>query len=107
MKNKKNFQLALMAIIGLVLIISCKKNTPDPSSLYIPTSSDVTATATLAELQDGRVLYIDNCGACHGYYLPESYTPSRWRSIMPSMSPNTSMSASEVGLVTKYVCKGR
>jgi mono/diheme cytochrome c family protein len=70
-------------------------------------SSDATATATLEELQQGRTLYINNCGSCHGLYSPDDYSATRWKSIIPTMSPNTGMNASQVTLVTKYVTRGQ
>jgi hypothetical protein len=86
----------------------CKKDsTIDSGSLYTPTASNVTANATLQELQQGRTLYISHCGSCHGLYNPESYSSMQWKSIMNSMGPKTSMSASDLLLVTKYVCMGK
>jgi hypothetical protein len=86
----------------------CKKDsTIDSASLYTPTSANVTANATLQELQQGRTLYISHCGNCHGLYNPESYTPMQWNSIMNSMGPKTSMSGSDLLLVTKYLCMGK
>lgn len=107
MKVLKLFYLSILSVIILILIGSCTKNTSDTSSLYTPTSADVTANATLQELQQGRTLYINNCGRCHGLYPPENYSSMQWKSIMGSMAPKTGMSTSEIQLVTKYVCKGK
>ena len=96
------------AAVGVVMMVAagCSKKGGDTSKLYVPTSADVTATATLEELQQGRALYIDHCGSCHGYYIPESFNSTQWRNIMSSMAPKTSMTSGEAGLVTKYVTKG-
>jgi len=74
--------------------------------LYTPTSADATTTATLADLQQGRTLYINNCNSCHSLYSPDSYTASQWKSIMSNMGPKTNMSSSQILLVTKYVTRG-
>jgi mono/diheme cytochrome c family protein len=105
---KQNFFLWGIVVFGIIILITagCQKNTPDTGGLYIPSLADVTANATLKELQDGRTLYIDNCGACHSYYLPESFTPSQWRSILPAMTPRTSLTSAQIQLVTKYLTKG-
>ena len=98
------FAIALEAIIS-----SCSNNDPatnDLSYLYVPASSDTTATATLDQLTHGRSLYIQNCNACHQLFSPDRFPVSKWKSIIPQMAPRTSMSASEVELVTKYLCKG-
>ena len=106
MKMKKINYLQVLLVVALILAAGCTKNGGDTSSLYTPTSSDVTANATLAQLQQGRSLYIDNCNSCHSLYNPDSNTPSQWRSILNNMAPRTGMSASEVQLVTKYLTRG-
>jgi len=88
------------------IIISCSK-TPDTSSLYVPSYADTTATATLAELQEGRALYVNNCATCHQLYSPDNFTPTQWQGIMASMAPRTGMNSDEVTLVTKYVTRGQ
>lgn len=98
---------AILLILLVFIASACKKDSNSTNGLYTPTSADVTASATLAELQQGRELYINNCGACHNYYLPESYTPTQWKGFISTMGPRTNMSSSETLLVTKYVCKGK
>ncbi|MCK9411818.1 MAG: hypothetical protein M0Q53_05925 [Prolixibacteraceae bacterium] len=36
-----------------------------------PTTTDVSPSATLADLQAGRTLFINNCGRCHGIFEGE------------------------------------
>lgn len=94
-------------IIFLSLIFgSCSKSS-DTGNLYTPTSADVTASATLTDLQQGRTLYINNCGACHNLYSPDSYSVTQWKNIMNSMAPKTSMTSSQDTLVLKYVTRGK
>lgn len=103
----KNFNyLKVLMFVALIFTAGCTKKGGDTSSLYTPTSADVTANATLIQLQQGRALYIDNCNSCHGLYNPDSSTPSQWRNIISSMAPRTGMSGSEVQLVTKYLTRG-
>jgi mono/diheme cytochrome c family protein len=103
---KKGKWFLLFCVIG-VGMASCSQQGTDTSNLYIPTPSDVTANANLDELNQGRALLIDNCGRCHGFYAPESFSSSNWRSVMSQMAPKTRMSSAEVALVTKYVTKGK
>ena len=106
MKPVKYFYLTLASVALLMVNSGCTKNTTDTSGLYVPTSTDATANATLQDLQQGRTLYIDNCGSCHSLFSPDAYTPAQWGNIMNSMAPKTTMSASEILLVTKYVTRG-
>jgi hypothetical protein len=107
MKKTKYFFLPVIFVYFLVLAGGCSKNAADTSSLYTPTSANVTANATLQELQQGRALYISNCNSCHALVSPDNYTPAQWKSVLSSMTPRTSMSTSEVLLVTKYLSKGQ
>jgi mono/diheme cytochrome c family protein len=91
----------------ILVLTSCKKDSYSTASLYNPAASDVTPTSTLQDLQNGRALYVSNCGQCHNYYLPENFTPLQWANILSSMAPRTSMSATQTLLVKKYVSKGR
>jgi len=97
-----------LPVLGIILLVSsCSKNDQSLSDLYTPTSADVTANATLEELQKGRDLYLKNCGNCHSLYSPDDFSSSQWHSIIPNMAPYTSMTSSEVSLVTKYVTRGQ
>jgi hypothetical protein len=100
----KKIKLILPALFFGILL-SCTKTST--SNLYTPTSADVTANATLSELQDGRTLYIDNCGRCHDLYSPDDLSVSGWKNAISNMAPKTGMNAAQVTLVTKYVTRGR
>lgn len=96
----------IVLIIMLIGVVACSKDNTTNESLYTPTTTDVTANATLAELQQGRSLYIAKCESCHKLYSPDDFSVTRWKSILSQMTPKTNMSDSEVTLVTKYVCRG-
>jgi len=95
--------------IGILLSMSsCKKSSfAATDTLYVPTASDVTTTATLAELQSGHTLYLNRCGSCHSLYSPDSYSASNWTSILSSMAPKAGLSSSDKALVYKYVTRGK
>jgi hypothetical protein len=106
-KMEKRYFPIVFSLAVILTFSGCSKSGADTSSLYTPSSSNVTATATLQELQQGRILYINNCGQCHGLVSPDSYTPTQWKSsILPIMTLRTNLSASDVQLLTKYICKG-
>ena len=106
---KKINWLYLLSLSGAILIFisACSKSNNSGSSLYTPTSSDVTTTATLIDLQQGRTLYMNNCNACHGLYSPDDYTSGQWKTIISSMGPRTGLPASDITLITKYVSRGQ
>lgn len=103
-------QLKLFAILSVGILFfcnSCKKDTVTTDSLYVPAMMDVTAGATLAELQQGRILFENSCGACHGLYSPDTYSASNWKSILSIMAPRAGLSQTNTNLVIKYVCRGK
>jgi hypothetical protein len=104
----KKLKISVLIFI-LAVIFSCQKNGTDltSSSLYQPSNSDVTANATLTELQQGRTLYTQYCGSCHGLYSPDQFSTNQWKNVMSDMARKTGMNSNEVLLVTKYVCKGK
>ena len=79
MKIKRHFErlffvTATVTIVSVALV-GCSKNlTTNTDSLYVPTTADVTSSATLADLQAGRSIFINSCGKCHSLYSPDSKT---------------------------------
>jgi cytochrome c5 len=104
MKSLKRNVFLLLALSGSLAITSCSKSSSAP---YVPAATDVTATATLAQLQQGRTLFVNNCERCHSLYMPENYTAAQWRSILPGMTGRTSLTTADILLLTKYVTKGQ
>ena len=112
MKSRKvsmKFMLATVVFAALsVLVAACSKNlTTNTYSLYTPTAADVTTSATLADLQAGRELLINNCGRCHNLYSPDSYAASNWKTIVPGMASRAGLSTTQATQVTKYLTKGK
>jgi hypothetical protein len=105
MKKYRFFGLILVCV-GL-LLASCNKDNLSLDSIYTPTASDVTANATLEQLQQGRRLYINNCGSCHSLPSPDSYNTADWQGILSSMVPRTSLSSANAALVSKYLRRGQ
>lgn len=89
-------------------LASCSKDSSaNTSDLYLPAAGDATANATLQELQQGRVIYVDNCGSCHGLYSPDDFSASQWSGIMNSMAPEAGLSSGDKSLALKYVTRGK
>lgn len=105
-------RLNLIGLLGfgiLLFVSSCKKDTftSNSGSLYVPATADVTTTATLTDLQNGRTLYVNKCGSCHNLYSPDSYSSANWSSILTSMAPKAGLTSTEKSLVLKYVTRGK
>ena len=107
MKINPAKSFASLCIITAALAVGCSKDKTNTSALYVPTQSDTSSNATLQELQQGRVLYIDHCAACHSLYSPDDYSASQWPQILSSMAPKAGLSSANTLLVKKYLTKGK
>jgi hypothetical protein len=100
----------LLVVTGLFLALylaGCSKDNVNTSGLYVPGNADTTANATLQELQQGRVLYINNCSRCHSLYSPDDYGSGQWPQILAAMGPRAGLSSSQTSLVQKYLTRGK
>jgi cytochrome c5 len=101
-------RIYIILIIIAFYIASCSKNSGSQSAnLYEPATADVTANATLAQLQQGKSLFIANCNACHQLYSPDDFAASDWKIIISKMAGRTSLNATQISLITKYVSRGK
>ena len=112
MKSRKvSMKIMLITVLFAaltVLFAACSKNlTTNTDSLYTPAAADVTASATLADLQAGRDLFINNCGKCHNLYNPDNFSATNWKSIVPNMASRAGLSTAQASQVTKYVTRGK
>jgi mono/diheme cytochrome c family protein len=60
---------------------------------------------TLAELQQGRTLYLSRCGSCHSLKRPAELSPERWRTEVDNMRRNNGveLSDAEARAIERYL----
>jgi len=97
----KFISVLCLATILAVVAISCK------SALYVPSEADASASVSLKQLQAGRLIYVNRCGSCHSLYLPEQFTPAKWRTNLNEMKPKAKLTDQEYTLVYRYLCRGK
>jgi len=74
------------------------------SALYMPTQEDATRhKVPLETLNNGRSLYIKNCGSCHNLYLPSRYTKSEWSKAVDKMKDRSKIDNVQVDLIKQYL----
>ncbi len=111
-KMNKQIKLTLLGFALILLLViemsGCTKSlTNNTDALYVPIATDVTSTATLADLQSGRTIFINSCGRCHTPYSPDNYSVASWKTIVPNMASRAGLSAAETLQVLKYVTRGK
>ena len=55
------------------------------------------------KLQQGRNLYIRNCGSCHNLYLPSTYTNREWKPILDKMQKPARIDDAQKALIATYL----
>ncbi len=80
---KKNF----ISLTAAVLFITACGST----KLLVPTQSDAEratkkySSASLASLNEGKTLFEQNCGQCHGLKNPAGRSEEKWNAVVPRM----------------------
>lgn len=58
---------------------------------------------TVAELTQGRALYIDHCSGCHSLYRPASQRANDWAAIVNEMADRAKLDADRSHAVVRYL----
>ncbi len=59
--------------------------------------------ATLATLQQGKMLYENNCSKCHGLKSPTAYNEEQWGKHVKRMAPKAKIDKPTEDLILQYV----
>jgi hypothetical protein len=75
------------------------------SQLYVPTEANVNKVeqATLAELQQGHDLFVNNCGKCHKLPKPGSKSNPQWKKTLEVMIPKAKLNNDQSYLIYRYL----
>jgi mono/diheme cytochrome c family protein len=93
-----------LAFSGLVLIASgCATSIPMPTDVDLDRMSGPQRTASLADLQHGRELYLGRCGSCHAPIEPARFQASAWRGHVLEMKQRAKLSDRDVDLMSAYL----
>jgi mono/diheme cytochrome c family protein len=93
-----------LASFTLVLLASgCATTIPVPTALDLDRLGGQQQTASLADLQHGRELYLGRCGSCHAPIEPARFQPSAWRGHVLEMKQRAKLSDRDVDLMTAYL----
>jgi len=102
---------ALFAGIFLVAVVALAAGVAGCAAgkASIPTAEDLYATgalprgADLDALRRGRAILVTECAACHRLFLPEEYSPERWRGIVKRMAGRASLAEDQAADLLRYL----
>jgi len=84
-------------IILLVFAAGCT------SALYQPMPEHASSTAGLDTLVQGRHIYVNKCGSCHGLYLPWQYDEQVWSLNLDEMQERSKITDTEKKMIYQYL----
>ena len=59
--------------------------------------------ADLAQLSEGRRLYVNRCSGCHNLVLPGARELDQWRQILPKMAVRAQLDEGQRELIWRYI----
>ena len=92
--------------ILILLIFACQRKTVASSEIVSSNqpNSEVKTEAPSSELiAQGKTVYINRCGRCHGLKKTTKYTAESWTKILKTMIPKSKINATEAEQVTAFV----
>ena len=86
-----------------LLVFACSRKTVSTSE----TAASPVAASPEAEhaalVAQGKTVYTNRCGRCHGLKDVTAYTTTRWDGILKNMIPKAKLNETEAQQVTAYV----
>ena len=99
MKNTIVLSLCLLFLAAC----AAKKTTASLTDADAARASAKYPGASLATLQQGKTLYEENCGTCHGLKSPSAYNEEQWGKHVKRMAPKAKIDKATEGLILQYV----
>ncbi|GAA4470402.1 hypothetical protein GCM10023093_31620 [Nemorincola caseinilytica] len=100
----------LSIIIAAMALAGCfaSSKAPKPSQRDLARVEGKFSGYTLAQLNEGRELYKQHCGNCHGLKSPSSESEAEWKEIVPDMAKRANkngvvINAPSEKLILKYL----
>lgn len=62
---------------------------------------------TLAQLEQGRAVYVQRCAGCHALPLPDSRTEQQWQAVLDEMGDEAKLTSAERVLVERFILSVR
>jgi len=95
------------AALGLTLGAGCAASLPRPSTATAARAQGRWPDSTLAQLEQGRSVFVQRCSGCHALPLPDSRTEAEWKKVLDEMGAEAKLTANERVLVERFVLSVR
>lgn len=97
--------VTLLTIMSLsVLMAQCTaKKTATAVKSPEEIVADVKKNFTEQQMEEGKVVFNENCGKCHDIVKPEARTVAKWERVLPPMSKKAKLDEVQASKVRAYV----
>lgn len=98
---KKLFVLSILTFV--MAACAAKKATVSITDAHAQKAAAKYPGASMATLQQGKTLYEDKCGKCHGLKDPGAYDEAQWGKHVKRMAPKAKIDKPTEDLILQYV----
>jgi cytochrome c5 len=94
---------SFVAIVGFMLILAACGSTKliQPSQADVDRGAQKFSKLTLADLNQGKTIFEQNCNLCHGLKNPTSKNEDQWKKIVPKMVQKVNNKKGNAGIDKK------
>jgi mono/diheme cytochrome c family protein len=93
----------LLAAVALSAGACASVEIPEPTTMDLERATHATGSATMADLVQGRQLYLGRCTGCHRPIEPSRFDPGAWRVHVLEMKDRAKLTDADVDLMTSYL----
>ena len=94
---------ALILAGVLAAVAACGPAAPRVTAQHAAWAQSQWPTATQAELEHGRTLYMQKCSGCHRPPAPTDHAPADWPGEVAEMRERAHLEPDEATLIERYV----
>lgn len=100
---KKTTTILTLGIIVLFMIHCSPKIGQEVTKGPIPSAEQIKADFTVAQLDQGKMIWQSSCIKCHKLHEPESRTPEQWNRVLKRMIPKAKLNLNDAQLVRAHL----
>jgi mono/diheme cytochrome c family protein len=94
---------AWILVLGCVAAAGCAAALDQPTSQDAEWASRRWGQTSVADLQQGRAIYVDKCAGCHNLHVPAQYKPEEWEGYVAYMTADAKLTPDEKTLITRFL----
>ena len=92
-----------IAFAAALVVFACSPAVVHPNARDASWASEKWPGTTVAELEQGRTVFVTRCAGCHNLPLPDSKSSEEWATVVGDMATGARLSAADQDLVLRYL----